>query len=175
MYAKRRGAAVEAQNGCARVVFLAERQIGAELAKGQKVGEIAKGGRPSKRSKAATVSQVGLTKDQSSEYQQLAQAPAVVIDKAVASANAEGRPVTKSDLRRAVEEAIGFKDLRPTPSEAKKRAKELQAQAAPGMIVAVPDNTGRYQVAEYSQRDYDDRPARFEVMRGGGGGLGPLR
>jgi hypothetical protein len=36
----------KAQNGCARLVFLAERQIGTELAKGQKVGEVAKRGQP---------------------------------------------------------------------------------------------------------------------------------
>ena len=166
LYAKRRGAAIEAQNGCARVVFLAERQIGAALAKGQEAGEVAKRGRPAKNSTASRISEVGLTFDQAADYQHLAKAPNGVIDKAVSAANTECRPVTKADLRRAVEEAIGFKDPRPTPKEAKRRAKELQAQAAPGVTVAVPDNTGRYQVAESNQRDYQDRPAWFEIMRG---------
>jgi hypothetical protein len=50
-------------------------------------------------------------------------------------------------------------------------AQSLRADAG----AAEPDNTGRYQVADLNQRDYDDRPAWFEIMRGGRGGLGPLR
>jgi hypothetical protein len=82
---------LEAQNGCARLVFLAERQIGAELAKGTKTGDVAPQGRPRKTSTAAKFSELGLTGDQSAAYQQLAEVPPDVIDKVVAQANAEQR------------------------------------------------------------------------------------
>jgi hypothetical protein len=174
LYAQRRGAAVEAQNGCARIVFLAERQIGAKLAKGQKTGEVAKRGRPKNAGNAGnfqppTLPELGFRgssgRDRAAEFKQLAEAPASAIEHAVAQANAEQRPVTKADLKKAVEDAIGFKDPRPSPKKAKEEAKRLQAEAGDGVIVAVPDNTGRYQIADLNQQDYDDRPAWFEVMR----------
>jgi hypothetical protein len=168
LYAKRRGAAVEAQNGCARVVFLAERQIGTELAK----VDLNKGGRPRKTPTGEvgvsepTLQELGIKSwNQSSELQHLAAAPAAAIEQAVATANAEQRPVTKADLKKAVEAAVGFKDPRPSPKKAKEEAKRLQAEAGPGVTVAVPDNTGHYQVADLNQQDYDDRPGWFEVMR----------
>ena len=100
------------------MVFLAERQIGAELAKGQAEGEVAKRGRPRKTTQEvdllpATIREVGLSHKESQAYQQLAEAPAAAIDHAVAQANAEQRPVTKADLKKAVEQAVGFKDPRP--------------------------------------------------------------
>jgi hypothetical protein len=121
LYARRRGAAVEAQNGCARLVFLAERQIGEELARAQEAGEVAKLGTNQHVRDAdthpATLGEIGLSRQRAAEHKALAAAPAGAIDKAVAAANAEQRPVTKADLRRAVEKAAA-PAKRPAPAPA---------------------------------------------------------
>jgi hypothetical protein len=91
------------------VIARCERRIGQEL----RVVPLHKGGRPSKTGPAEgpvsrpTLEELNLTKNESAAYQELASVEEQVILDAIAVAGAEGREVTKKDIRQAVREALG--------------------------------------------------------------------
>ena len=104
VYAKKRKASIDARNACGEIVILCERRIGEEL---EKI-ELSKGGNPvlfspsqssdNDRLADPTLRQLGLTKDQSSQFQQLAKVPVAEIKAATKTANAEGREVNRRTI-----------------------------------------------------------------------------
>ena len=85
-YAQKRGAAVEAKNTCTKIIKLAEARIGRELKAGRERGEIAT--QRERTGKAVlekhqdgkpTLADIGISYDQSVDYQILGEAPETVI------------------------------------------------------------------------------------------------
>lgn len=78
----------------------AERRCGELLARTAETGERAARGKPSEMSHASTLSDMGLTRDDSSRYQQLAAMPAEHFETAVATAKATAGEVTTAFMLR---------------------------------------------------------------------------
>lgn len=122
VYARKKDAALHAQNRCTQVVALCERRIGKELIEGKERGEIA-GQKDAWRWRKdqigdsnlvkPTLADLGLTANQSSDYQALARAPEKLIHETVVKANAENRPVSKTEMERAARAAAPKGNVRP--------------------------------------------------------------
>jgi hypothetical protein len=72
VYCKKHDGLMEAGNRLAGITALCEGRIGQELVRAQEAGEVATRGRPAKNSTASRISDLGISHDQSSDYQQLA-------------------------------------------------------------------------------------------------------
>lgn len=83
----------------------AERRCGELLAHTAATGERASRGKPSETSHASTLSDMGLTRDESSRYQQLAAMPADHFETAVATAKATAGEVTTAFMLREASKA----------------------------------------------------------------------
>jgi hypothetical protein len=113
VYCHKHDGLLEAHNRLAGVIARCERRIGQEL----RVVSLHRGGRPAKTGaedapvSAPTLADLGFEGDrgkkQSAAYQELASVEETVILDAIAAAGAEGREVTKRDIRRAVWETLG--------------------------------------------------------------------
>jgi hypothetical protein len=112
MYAKQRELGAQALNRCTKVVALAEKKIGEEVEKGRAEGTILKARQNRSRNptppggdahqvKPASLAEIGLTKQQNRDFGEMAKVPAEVIHQVVDAATAEGRPVTKAEIKRA--------------------------------------------------------------------------
>lgn len=100
VYTQKRGAAIEAQNGCQKLVLLCERRIGQELVKlgmGSGINRTSQ----SPVLKTPTLKELGLTSDQSSEFQRLARTPTKVLDEQEKIANEESRRLSRAAVKRA--------------------------------------------------------------------------
>jgi hypothetical protein len=107
----------------------AQRKAGEMLVQAREQGQrAASGGTLRKESSAATLSQIGITKDQSSRYQQLAAMPAEHFETAVATAKATAGEVTTAFMLREAKKSkpIG-KPMRGKKADAL-RAELKQAQ-----------------------------------------------
>ena len=88
-YQKQIGASLENMNHCAEIKLLAERKAGTILAK-----QLRKG-RPEKWSQLATISEVGITKSESSRWQQEAKVPAKEFERYVSEKKDSRRRCTR--------------------------------------------------------------------------------
>jgi hypothetical protein len=112
VYCHKHDGLLEAGNRLAGITALCERRIGQELRAAPK----AKGGKPYQHGAdtppeaggvTPTLAELGISKDQSAAYQDMAEVEEAVLLDAIARAGAEGREVTKRDIRRAVRETLG--------------------------------------------------------------------
>jgi hypothetical protein len=112
VYCRKHDGLMEAGNRLAGITALCERRIGQELRAAPK----AKGGKPYQHGAdtppeaggvTPTLAELGISKDQSAAYQDMAEVEEAVLLDAIARAGAEGREVTKRDIRRAVRETLG--------------------------------------------------------------------
>jgi hypothetical protein len=97
------------------VIALCERRIGQELraTPRQTGGDAMKARSGATTEVPPTLSDLGISKDESAAYQDMAEVEEEVILDAIATAGAGGREVTKRDIRHAVRERLG-KALRPS-------------------------------------------------------------
>jgi hypothetical protein len=128
---------MEAHNRLAGIIALCERRIGQELRTTPKRtgGDAMKACSGKASEVPPKLSELGITYDQSAAYQQLAHedvAENVILD-AIAAAGAEGRPISKADIQRAVKAEIERKQAeRGEPIRASPRDPEAEAlYAAP--------------------------------------------
>jgi hypothetical protein len=115
--AKLRHAALDTYVACVLLISAAERRIGDEIIAGKERGELAPGHRPKKGSEAATLSDLGLTKDQSADYQAVARTPEKVIKDALQAEAAAGKEPTKATVKRAVKAHQADKEEAPKQSK----------------------------------------------------------
>lgn len=109
----------------------AERRCGELLTATEKnTGTRVRGGVVVERSDRQTLSEMGLTKDESSRYQQLAAMPAEHFETAVATAKATAGEVTTAFMLR---EAAKARPLRKTSKKDKERLQELAEAKARGV------------------------------------------
>lgn len=94
----------------------AERRCGELLRDSAKNGARAKKGKPSEMSKPATLSDIGLTRDQSSRYQQLAAMPEKHFEATVATAKETVGQVTSAFMLRAARRMQPTKKRSASPS-----------------------------------------------------------
>lgn len=108
----------------------AERRCGELLARTAETGERAARGKPAETSHASTLSEMGLTRDESSRYQQLAAMPADHFETAVATAKATAGEVTTAFMLREAKRHVPAKKL---SKAEEKRLDELAAAQARGV------------------------------------------
>ncbi|MCC2654035.1 MAG: hypothetical protein K0Q60_4201 [Microvirga sp.] len=111
LHARQRRLGAQAQNRCTEVVVLVEKRIGQEVEKGRAEGTIMKARQnrsrhelPGSRETQVTpvsAAELGLEKHHLRASREMANVPVEVIHEAVEAANAEGRVVTKADIKRA--------------------------------------------------------------------------
>jgi hypothetical protein len=107
-FAKRINAGVEAQNRCAEIRLRAERRMGEELEKLEKQGP----GQYQQRSDDATVAipptlaEIGVTKDQSSRYQQIASLPEDQFEMHIEHKKSNGEEITTAGVLDAVKQML---------------------------------------------------------------------
>ena len=107
-YARVTKAANETHADCLRMIVRAEMRMANEIDAGQDRGEVASKGRPSVNVgdsdiNPATLPELGVRRDQLHEWRETRDAGMDVVEGAIAEALDEGRPPTKADIRRAVE------------------------------------------------------------------------
>lgn len=105
----------------------AERRCGELLARTAETGERAARGKPAETSHASTLSEMGLTRDESSRYQQLAAMPADHFETAVATGKATAGEVTTAFMLREAKRHVPAKKL---SKAEEKRLDELAAAQA---------------------------------------------
>lgn len=93
VYARARDLGIEAQNQATEVRLRAERRAGELLAQASEAGQRVTG-RPEKVSEAATLSDLGITRDQSSDWQAIAALPEPEFEAHIAATVAAGKPLT---------------------------------------------------------------------------------
>ena len=108
----------------------AERRCGELLARTAETGERASRGKPAETSQASTLSDMGLTRDESSRYQQLAAMPDDHFETAVATAKATAGEVTSAFMLR---EAAKAKPQPPKTKKAEALREELKQASARGV------------------------------------------
>jgi hypothetical protein len=110
LHARQRRLGAQAQNRCTEVVLLVEKKIGQEVEKGRAEGTILKARQNRTHEKSgvrdtqtipASAAELGLEKQHLRASREMANVPTEVIHKVVEAANAEGRVVTKADVKRA--------------------------------------------------------------------------
>jgi hypothetical protein len=109
VYCRKHDGLLEAHNRLAGIIALCERRIGQELraapkntgARGIGTSAVEKDDRT-----PPTLAEIGISKDQSAAYQDMAAVEENVILDAIAEAGAEGRTVAKADIQRAVRAEI---------------------------------------------------------------------
>ena len=106
--AQLRNAAIEVHADCVLLIAEAERRIGGELIAGKDRGELAPGHRPKKGWKPTTLSDLGITKDQSAGWQDVARTPEPVIKEAIQADVDAGKAPTKTTVRKAVKRRFTF-------------------------------------------------------------------
>lgn len=102
IYTRSRGAAIEAQNGCQKLVLLCERRIGEELANIGMGSGVHRANQRSAGSEAPRLKDLGISSDKSSEYQRLARTPVAAIEEREAMANTESRRLTRADIAKVL-------------------------------------------------------------------------
>lgn len=108
----------------------AERRCGELLARTAETGERAARGKPAETSHASTLSEMGLTRDESSRYQLLAAMPADHFETAVATGKATAGEVTTAFMLREAKRHVPAKKL---SKAEEKRLDELAAAQARGV------------------------------------------
>jgi len=118
VYCQKHDGLLEAHNRLAGVIALCERRIGQELratpkntgARGVGTSAVEKDDRT-----PPTLAELGISKDESAAYQDMAAVEEEVILDAIATAGAGGREVTKRDIWHAVRERLGKAPRPSTP------------------------------------------------------------
>jgi phage N-6-adenine-methyltransferase len=124
-YSKVCKAANETQADCIRMIVRAEMRMADEIDRGQEQGEVATRGKHegnqysgnvrASDNSTITISDLGLSRQRVAEWRRVRDAGQEVVNDAIDGALAQGRAPTKSDVKRAAEEATRS-DLTPTPS-----------------------------------------------------------
>ena len=91
VYARAHALGIEAENHAADIKVLAERKAGELIAAGKSSGAIASVGRPEKYSDATSISELGITHDQSSRWQTIAAMPQEDFEAEVEAQRESGR------------------------------------------------------------------------------------
>lgn len=97
-----------AQAGVQRNAVVAQRGAGEMLIEGKKSGQIATKGQPEKCTKAVTLSDVGITRNESAKFQQLAKVPEKKFEKAIETVKQQG-VVTEAATKRGTDPGTAFK------------------------------------------------------------------
>jgi hypothetical protein len=111
-----------------------EKKIGEELVRGQEEGRLLKAhqrrpwessGADAHQNSAATIAELGLTKQQNRDFKDMAAVPAEIIHQAVEAANAEGKVVTAPPRARARAATRGTDMHHAPPASLYARGREL--------------------------------------------------
>lgn len=116
LYVKQAGYGLEMQNTCAEIKLRAERKVGGLLKKTAKTGErdAGKGGDRRSQSQPATVKldSIGITRSQSSRWQQEAELPEATFEKHIVDTKAGGGELTSASVMRLARDERRDKDRR---------------------------------------------------------------
>jgi hypothetical protein len=117
VYCHKHGGLMEAHNRIAGIIARCERRIGQELRETPRhpAGRPAKNRSEPSTDLPPTPAEIGITKNQSAEYQELASVEENVLLDAIDLAGAEGREITKKDIRKAVRASLGKQEAARPP------------------------------------------------------------
>jgi hypothetical protein len=111
VYCHKHDGLLEAHNRLAGVIARCERRIGQELRQAKEAGIAATPHRREKGSTTPRLSDLGVSYDQSAAYQDMASVEETVILDAIAAAGAEGREITRKDIRNAVRSELERREV----------------------------------------------------------------
>ena len=155
-YTRKWRSAYEAQNACRLLVALAERKIGAELKAGQESGQVATrshhpGSVRGEDTAPVTLAEIGITRQQASNFRSMAEFGDAAIRESVAKATAEGRAVSRRDIVEAAR-ALHPKPEKPLPTPA--AAREIARATGEGVLAS--DNNYHFHVKPEDERKQQD-------------------
>ena len=168
VYAKR-AKDVDMQNWAAEIRARAERRAGQLLIEMRSTGQRQKqgdsGGKGHRKSSATTINHLGITKDQSSKWQRLAEASETAFEHALRIIAGNGKELTTACLLRELAPTTNKKE-RPVLVEIQKRLSPLLPDGADGdlLLATLLEEASVLERTSENERDFDNIVAMLDTI-----------